>query len=747
MSKRPSDDLFMVELFLKELSDQVKNLNKALIALESNPQEAKQLEIIMRAAHSIKGAARIVEFENIENLAHRLEDLFQESQQNKIRLIPEQFDLFFEVSDFFKSLSNIEKDKAKTWISSKKEIIESLLARFDASSFASENKKSIETYSDLNESSATLPLDQKLGSEKVWISSDLLKDFVHFSAEAVVVSKKIQTVSAGIISLKNTQNKLISLCDDMQRYAIERTSIVELRDLLKNMSDAASDSLYKVTSFYENLQTASARNLNLAGKVYEIGLSGYMNEFSEAIEFVPRLLRDLQRVTDKKINFISSGESVLVDRGILRAIEVPLTHIIRNACDHGIELADIRQKNGKAGVATISVSAENKFGMLIVRVRDDGCGLDSKKIKEAIVNKNLASVEDLNEASVEKIYDYLFYPGFSTSKNISSLSGRGVGLDIVRDFTNTFGGSSHIHSELGKYTEIVIKIPIARSFFKAMHVRSHGQSFAIALDQIKSLLHIKKASLVFKNSKIYTQLGEDLLEVIWLSNILGESETLKDLNDIQDRLYAFVFNLANTNYVIVVDELLDVEELLIRPMDSRLGKVPFVAGVSLTDKGLCALILDLDEIGRAIDWINKHSSTFLNAVKVLKSHYEKIKKSVLVVDDSAASRESLKLILEGIGVEVSVAQLVKEAWEMMEAKNYDLIVTDLNMPEANGIVLISQMRSQEEYLNIPVVVVSSDFTKEIRQECLDIGACAFFDKKDIAADIFSNEILKMLSSS
>ncbi len=721
----PAIEPAMKPLFLEETSNQLTLLSETLVELEDDFSNSKKLEKLMRASHSLKGAARVVGLSDIVTFTHEMENCFVAAQNAKIKINSDSLDILLECSDFLGELRDIEFASMNR--SRYGELFDKLCS-LETGLLGKSDKAKVVPKS---------VVEKKLKSRDgtfVRISAKSLNALMELSAEILIENRRIESYRESFASIKESQERVVRQLESaMNSFEGSRSSdaaiarLEQLRKSMRMLSELSRDQAEALGEF-------SRRNVMLSGKLYAEVLAGRMRPFSDGITMFPRLVRDLSKEAGKKISFEIHGKDVPVDRDVLEKLESPITHLLRNACDHGIELPSVRAACGKPEMGKISLSAWHSSGFLMVRVKDDGVGLDENKIRAKILERKLVSPEILARMSADEVFEFLFLPNFTTKKDVTHLSGRGVGLDVVQTMLREVGGSISVLNSGG--AEFTMKLPIARSVIKTLTVSVDGEPYAFPLGRVYRALKLSSDEITNEDGKRFFILDGEKTRLFSAFEILGLGDVHQKYND---ETYAVVASNKGGKYAFEVDDLPREAELVARPLHATLGKIPCVAAASLDEDGLPILILDVDDL---LTYAEKFSDSGGSLIGEISPQTEDIRKRVLVVDDSATVRETQRKILETAGYEVDTAIDGMDGWNSFRLSNYDIIISDVDMPRMTGFELVKKIRMVNK--KVPVVIVSYKDRTEDRARGMTSGANAYLTKSSFQDDSFLRTISELV---
>lgn len=785
-----SGDSSMMDLFRLEAEAQVAVLNEGLLALESNPESAQALETLMRAAHSIKGSARIVALDEIVNLAHVMEDCFVAAQNKSITLNPDRIDALLHAVDLLQGISQVSDADLPNWFAEMgsyfaetRSQIAAILNPNVETKITQKSENAVvaavvvptvpvpsatnisEASTEQTISDATVPIANQSTS-----SRQIVPETTSSSTSAISTSEQITTQDRVVRVSAENLNRIMSLAGEslieanwLQPYADSMMSLkwqlVELSRSLEHLQDALDRDVYHLEGkdYLEEvrnrehecldflserlgeLELYAQRTANLSDRLYREVITSNMRPFADGVQGFPRMIRDLAHKLNKQVKLDIVGKSTPVDRDILKKLEAPLTHILRNATDHGIELPAERTAVGKPPEGTIRLEAFHRGGMLAITISDDGKGINPEQLRKKVINKNLATTDMVAQMSDAELLEFLFLPGFSTAKQVTEISGRGVGLDIAKSMAQEVGGTVRATSHPGKGTSFHFQLPLTLSVVRTLLVEISGKPYAVPLARIDQIVTVERANISDVENRQYFTMNQQNIGLIAAHQVLELPEPPPHSGP----LSVVVISDQSNPYGLVVDKFLGERDLVVRPLDPRLGKVPDISATSLMGDGSPILIVDVSDMVRSIDAI-------LNAGKLAKVGAESAitttnkQKKILVVDDSITVREMERKLLENRGYLVDIAVNGMEGWSAVRSNRYDLVISDIDMPRMNGIELVKQMRNHPRLHSTPVIIVSYRDREEDRIQGLEAGADYYLTKSSFHDETLVDAVVNLI---
>ncbi len=750
-------DAFLMELFREEMGAHSAVLTDGLLTLEKDGGSRERIEPLMRAAHSIKGAARVVDLLPAVHIAHEMEDVLVAAGEGRIRLDAAMVDTLLAALDWMVGMSAIADDALAEWQEQHAAEADEWVARVGAClgktpEIAAAGVAAVAAMPPSTPAPAVIqrepdpvmpapapapdieaevthePPPQKepaavaapapvakppAGSESaeaadapVRITAETLSQMLAFAADMLLEARRIEALARDLQPLKRMQRRLLALAP-IDAEAGLREGLAELGAAVDHHDAQLAD-------------IASRTNF-LSERLHNLALRGRMRPFSDGVQGFPRLVRDVARQLGKQVDFEIIGQGTLVDRDILSRLDAPLNHLLRNALDHGLETPEERLAAGKPAAGKLRLEARHRSGRLLVSISDDGHGVDAGKLREKIVRKGLITADMAERLTASELYDFLFLPGLSTRDAVSEISGRGVGLDVVQTMVHACGGSLQVSSERGTGTRFELVLPVTRSVIRTLRVEVAGQGYALPLARIDRAERRESSQLESLNGNYYFATEQGNVALISARRLLGLEEAPLPAA----QLSLVLISSEGRQFALEVDVLHGECDLVVRPLDRRLGKVPNLNSVALDEHGQPVLIMDVDDLVRSSDRLSGQSQP---ARRRPVHSVRRRTRRILVVDDSITVREVERKLLENGGYEVDVAVDGMDGWNQLTLNSYDLVVTDVDMPRMNGIELVTRIKADPRLNVLPVIIVSYKDREEDRLRGMQAGADYYLTK-------------------
>ncbi|GAA7377665.1 chemotaxis histidine kinase/response regulator CheAY2 [Helicobacter pylori] len=497
------------------------------------------------------------------------------------------------------------------------------------------------------------------------------------------------------------KNRLIRIYSDVEERYDGEKFLEELNQVVSSISAVTTD-----------LQLAVMKTrMQPVGKVF--------NKF-------PRMVRDLSRELGKSIELITEGEETELDKSIVEEIGDPLIHIIRNSCDHGIEPLEERRRLNKPETGKVQLSAYNEGNHIVIKISDDGKGLDPVMLKEKAIEKGVISERDAEGMSDREAFNLIFKPGFSTAKVVSNVSGRGVGMDVVKTNIEKLNGIIEIDSEVGVGTTQKLKIPLTLAIIQALLVGVQEEYYAIPLSSVLETVRISQDEIYTVDGKSVLRLRDEVLSLVRLSDIFKVDAILESNSDV----YVVIIGLADQKIGVIVDYLIGQEEVVIKSLGYYLKNTRGIAGATVRGDGKITLIVDVGAMMDMAKSIKVNITTLMNESENTKSKNSPSDYIVLAIDDSSTDRAIIRKCLKPLGITILEAANGLEGLEMLKNgdKTPDAILVDIEMPKMDGYTFASEVRKYNKFKNLPLIAVTSRVTKTDRMRGVESGMTEYITK-------------------
>jgi two-component system sensor histidine kinase and response regulator WspE len=770
-------DLSMLQLFRVEVENQKNILTPRLLSLESDPTNAANLEELMRAAHSIKGAGRIVHLDAVVRIAHAMEDAFEaipknpatikdrwlegladredlaEKYRSQSTLIGLLVDIMLDGVDLLWQIATTPENQMSVWETSDAAAIDGFLQSVvilleihagvtEASPPLSE--ADAEPIPGANEKAADDTPGRHSGTDHATARADSflrvttsnLNRILAIAGEFQIENQRLRPFAENLVGVKRQLGELNQTFDDLRDALASLHLNDEARVRLSLIQENVSTCRRTLTNQLADLGHIGRRHGNVSQRLYDAAIACRMRPFADGIQGFPRMVRDISKQLGKNVRLEVVGQDTQVDRDILEKLEAQITQLLRNAIDHGMETPADRTAAGKPATGTITLEARHSSGKLLVSVADDGRGIDYAVLRTTVVQKGLASEGTASRLSDAELLEFLFLPGFSQRDEVTEISGRGVGLDIVYNMVKMVRGTVRVYTNLGQGTRFELQLPLTLSVLRAMLADVNGEPFAFPLAQIESTARLEPEDISYENGLPCAQIKGQQVDLVYLSRVF-DLPTIEQKNS----WHIIVAGDRKHSYGLIVDRFLGERELVVQPLDARLGKIQDISAGALMDDGNPVLIVDIQDVVRGAERVQRGETVFIK-----KEFFEETQNEqrILVADDSLTVREMERQILEKAGYTVTVAVDGMDAWSSLRSapQPFDLLITDMDMPRMSGTELTELVRANLGEL--PILMITYKDRPEDRQKALAVGVNKFHTKGTFQDATFLNEVQILL---
>lgn len=699
-------DFSMLDLFRMELENQLASMSHGLLEIEGKTVTMQELDSLMRAAHSIKGAARMVNVNAAVRISHCIEDSFVAAQKGRLRIKAAHVDILLAAVDFLQQMGTANDDAILNWheihaadMHKLEQTLSEMVVRNQDEGFLDlENELDRQLLKSENEKQENSKLQVDKGeTESLRVDASRLSKIFSLAGESLVETHRFNKMLAELTHLKLSQHRLIEELDHM-RTAMQLQNIGgNIKEQFNTIYSHAMLLRQNLSNRIVDLDALDRRNTSVVERLHREIMSTRMRPISSLVQPLPRLVRDLGRKLNKDVRLHMSGLATLVDREVLERIDSSLKHLVQNAADHGIELPDLRKQLGKPSAGNIYINVSQSAGMLFIVVHDDGGGVDIESLRTKVVAKGLASEEHLVSLSDDEVLQYLFEPGFSTRSKVSEISGRGVGLDLVKETVEGMNGNVFVASEPGHGTRFQLLLPQTVSIMRVLLSRIASESYGFPLSRIHRLLVIDSRYISKVENRIFFDSGQGLLELFHANMLLDKPLSLP-LD--KSALPIVVLEHDDRQIGLILESVRGEKELSIQRWDPDLGDVPGANSAAILDDGSLTLIVDTQFMRSAAFHIGDGYQPMLDWYEQVRDRPVKLK--VLVYDVSRTARERLRRILQRTDFEVVLSGSLSEAGHFLESENFDLLVCGLDQGDEEAANFLRKRLAK----NTNVVVLS-----------------------------------------
>lgn len=725
----PTVDNDILDLFFEEVNERIETLSIKLLEVEQRPQDTELLQDVFRDWHTIKGSSAMVELPVMTKLAHAAEDLVGQLREGERVATTPVVDALLAALDLLRSITATAQ-QGKAFAGP----IQPLLARLRAPE-AHQPSEPVPP--------STLPTPdtspRTVGKATIRVDFDKLDGLMNLVGELVLGRDGLGSAISALSSLSGELSGRQKLSHLLSKVGVLLSTNSSGNSTLQLLREELGRVERVLVDISQDLETSSGRLDTISNDLRDTVMSLRMVPVGGIFRKHLRTVRDISKSQDKDVQLTLVGEDVELDKLLVEALDDPLMHLVRNAVDHGIESKRTRSATGKTPRATIELSAQHVGNQVVLTIRDDGKGIDVDVIKAKALEKEILSANALESISDKEALELIFHPGFSTSASVSEVSGRGVGMDVVRQtVVHELKGSIDIDTRLGECSTFTLRMPLTLAIADVLLARTGGETLAIPLDAVaRSLVVPSSAVQRIVDKDVLLENGQQI-PLIWLGPLLGlESVPQHSANDAGLASLRVVLCHHGSGLVgLVVDTLLEKKEIVIKTLGDVLEELPCIAGATLLGDR-CAVILDIPAIVERA--MKSPQSSPLNSSpqsdKNGESHETAARyrsdtgqKSILLVEDSETVRETLRRLLSDAGYRVVVAEDGAIGLTLAKQEAFDLVSTDVMMPNLDGYGLTRALREDDNYRDTPIVMVTSRGERIDRVRGFDAGVDEYITK-------------------
>ncbi|MCA0446458.1 MAG: hybrid sensor histidine kinase/response regulator [Bacteroidetes bacterium] len=794
------------QIFLIEADENIQKISGDLLELEKDLSNISIIDGILRSAHTLKGSAAMMKFANMSKLGHKMEDVFTLLRDEKIPADRDLIDIMLKGTDIQSLMLTTLREEGHDEVPGLEESIFSLAQYLKKLEAKSEGKEFVADQfvasepavkeivpvsagekAEVQQQESRAPQMQDgrpkgvVAEQTLRINITTLNNLINLAAELLIsrnrMNNQLGFMEGTLLKLQKEKLLLNSIMKKVSQFAGKTTDSASgyfsseeqgiLQDFAETEFDRFSDLdiiLRDMKSNLSNFEDLSSeiRGFSDAFRQSIMSVSTIANELNVEImsmRMVPvkhmfirfqRSIRDIGREESKDVDLKIEGEDTRLDKTVMEEVIEPIMHCVRNAVSHGIELPENRKNKGKSETGLITLRAYQDGNQVVLEVEDDGNGIDAQRLKAAAINKRIVSPERAESMTDSEAMELMFIPGFSTAEKVTSLSGRGVGMDVVKNVVTKFKGNISVKSTLGKGSCFTIRLPLTLAINQSLLIQAAGRTFAFPLSSVDETVELVLENIQRIGEQELITVRDQTIPLIHLSHVIGVEE---DPATMKLKYPVVILSDSDQKIAIRVDRLIGKEEIVVKTLGSHLKNVMGVMGATVLGDGSVILILDVSYLfrywqGGKTPGVGALRSSFSSSPRMDTSEYmmedveteeapkrpeqQKTKVRgrirVLCADDSVSIRKYVESLLKREEYEVVTAQDGAEAYDLAEKSKYDLIMTDLEMPKMHGYELISALRSKSQFNSIPIVILTARSGEKHRRRGLELGANAFLNK-------------------
>ena len=716
----------LIAIFKAETEDHLVTLENGLVKLEKDPGDIELARSLNREVHTLKGAARVFGFSEIQEVAHRIEDIFEKTASKTAVFTSFMAERIFKGLDAIRTILEkiIQEQEIEVDVSDLCGELEVCLAanqdgtRSEPSDGEKKHRQvpspAREGPSSLAQRDAYIRVPLSRVDKLLYLVGEVVIHRMKSSAkvaQAKRLSKLSREVQKSIASLSEAMKKDRSAQNaEMTKWVSQCAAQTQkLREHTLSLYDQVSMESFHLDPIIDELQA----------RIKEVK----MLPLSTIFEGFPRMVRDIASKQGKEVNLVISGEETELDKKVMEGIKTSLIHLLRNCIDHGIEEPDLRATLGKPRDGTIKVSAFHEGDNVVITVEDDGRGMDIDQIKQTALKKRVVSINDLEGMTDKEVFNLVFMNGYSTSPIVTDVSGRGMGLDIVRRDITHLKGRVILDTKKNSGTKFTLVLPLTIAIIHVLMAKVQDMLFAFPMSSITEIVKVNMEDLSTVGGRIAFSFRDQSTPLVRLGEMLGLPQSREEEGKAKEATPVVIVSSFDRRVGFMIDGIVGEEEVFVKSLGKHLGKVRNVSGAMVMATGEVAIVLDIEDL-------MAHSALSLQPVtgKKRAPTGKQKEKRILVVEDAFSTRELEKSILETHGYLVDTAVDGLDALERITGNKYDLILSDIEMPRMDGFELCRSLKKNEGYRDIPFVIVTGLQKEEDKRQGIEVGAAAYIVK-------------------
>lgn len=762
------EDEELRNLYKVASADHIQKIEAGLLHLEKNPLDQAKLEQLLREMHSLKGDSRMLGVKDAETLTHQMEEIMGAVKRTERVLTPQIFERLYQGLDAIRKIAT----EAVTGQSSGISVFHVLaqLMGADSDEALAESKEAVAHLQDV--ASAQPLMEQPFSHEAVPVretaepSADVLSQVSDYQIDTIRVESqkldKLLTQASELVVTKGQLgdrvgeiDQLISLWEEWSRETfVSRLTFDELErrwqtpelqplqnfyNLLETRLEQLGTMLNRLrnTTFEDNAKLETVAN-ELESGIHSLRLL----PFSTIFNLFPRTVRDLAKQQGKEVNLVLEGGDNTVDKRILEEMKDPLLHLLRNAIDHGIETPIERQNVGKSPIATIRLRGYQVGSTVSIEVIDDGRGLDVEAIKRSALRRGVRTAQELEEMSMAEIQALIFAPGFSTRTAVTEISGRGVGLDVVRANVERLKGNIQVEftPNRGCLFRITLNSSLATTDALIVQVSQHPYAIPVGFVEAMQLVSSQEIFATDGNQTLPFQ-GESVT-VTWLADLLGlpvkVPTSTKALHSTSKTIPCIILHIGSERLALLVDTILEQQDIVLKPQSQLLKRIRNISGATILGTGEVCMVLNPPDLFKSA------KRTLVSVTVKELAEQAQVKQKILLVEDSIPIRTQMTRILESAGYDVTAAVDGEDGFNKLRAGSFKAVVSDVQMPHLDGLGLTAKIRQFQEYQDLPVILVTTLASEEDKRHGKQAGANAYITKGDFEQGVLLDTLRRLI---
>ncbi|MFA6016248.1 MAG: hybrid sensor histidine kinase/response regulator [Gallionellaceae bacterium] len=720
--------------FIEEARDHINRLNDGLAALDSGSTDKEVINSIFRSAHTIKGSSRMLKLTPITETAHKLEDVMGGLRDGSLQFSPALGQLLYRAVDALSAIVD------KLAAAPEAPLHASDLALCTELEHACSGQPAnvppalpLPAVEAAHKAETAVPVAPALPAAQVDEVPDVLSAPSPRPLQTPAVPSnepKLKAAETVRVRLSKLDELIKLMGEVVSSHARMRQRLLDVRDIERKLSGHCGEQTrHELHQFSLALNEDVQAQELLMDELHDKTLLMRMLPLTIVFEPAARLVRELARSIGKQVECVVNGAEIELDRQMIDKLSDPIIHLIRNGIDHGLETPAQRTAAGKPAQGKLTLSARQDGGWVVISIADDGGGIPLDLVREKAIKKGFISEEKAAALTDQEAIDLIFLPGFSTNSIITDLSGRGVGMDVVKQcILDDLQGAISVETQAGKGTTFSLRLPLTLAVMRVLLVQTDGLPFGFTAQYVAEILRLPHAAMMTVAERNAVIIRNEFVPVVPLSELLRIPANLAKSTFDQPAsigMLLVVLRVRNEKIAVLVDDLLDERDMVIKPLPQHMRKLPVVSGVVTTGKNELVSVLHapaLLDMARRIRGQAVHTEAEAHTPQ---NHY-----NVLVVDDSLNTREIEKDVLEAYGYKVTLAEDGLDALKKALADDFDAILTDVEMPNMDGFTLTARLRQEEKYRNKPIVIITSREKEEDKRRGVEVGADAYIVKGD-----------------
>ena len=691
----PLDLSKFLRRFVDEAREHLQELSDGVGRLEAGQADVEAINLLFRAAHTLKGSSRMLKLSPITETAHALEDLLSALRDQKLSFNAQQHaDLLYQGVDHLTSQ------------------VEALAEHLNPEALAPTNTALCEALTAAAEGKTVEPSAQ---------SSPAVAETPRPVPQDSEPEARLKTAETVRIQLSRLDELIKLMGEIVSSHAHMRELVSDFHQLKRSLQQQVAAPIQGLDHFNRDLKDGVQLQESLMQELHDKAMQLRMLPLATVFDSAGRLVRELARSLGKQVECRVLGSEIELDRQMIDQLADPIIHLLRNALDHGIEPPEEREQAGKPAQGRITLSAWQDGSWVVIEVRDDGRGIALEAIRNKVLAKGMMTQEQLEGLSDQEVMDLIFLPGFSTSQMITEMSGRGVGMDVVKSsVVDKLQGTLSLHSKLGQGSRLTLRLPLSLALMRVLLVDVQGQALGFTAQYISELVRVPRSALLQVAERHAIILRNEFVPVIPLSELINLPAQPNRIQRSEQELLLLITQVQHEKLALVVDELLDERDLVIKQLPEHLRQQPLISGMVTTGHNELVSLLHVPQL------LERSRKTRIAATRAPET--SEAGKRVLVVDDSLNTREIEKDVLEAYGYQVTLAEHGQDGLDKAQADSFDAVLTDVEMPIMDGFTLTRRLRQLDAYQHTPIIIITSREKESDRRRGIEVGADAYIVK-------------------